>query len=355
MTDKNLQAKKVSMASTKREMLDAYNALLKQLKERRESELRPERKLEEKRKKEVVEVADSLSSEGVVRGISNLKVEIGKMLTEISDKLEEEVNKFRGIQKAIEVKENELQEVYEIERSAATLAALIESQNLKRQEFESEMATEKEELTREVEETRAEWEKETKEHQALVKERDAEEKKRHDREKEDFTYTFKREQQLSKDKFQDEKAKLEKEIQLKREEMEKEWTEREKAIADKEDELVELRKKVTAFPKEMETAVNKATKETSERIKLEAKSTEALLEKEFDGQRNVLTTRIESLEKTVGEQGEQIAKLSQQLEKAYQKVQDIALKAVEGSSNVKSLTSLQQLFNEQTRKQSQDK
>ena len=355
MTDKNLQPKKVSMASTKREMLDAYNALLKQLKERRESELRPERKLEEKRKKEVVEVADSLSSEGVVRGISNLKVEIGKMLTQISDKLEEEVNKFRGIQKAIEVKENELQEVYEIERSAATLAALIESQNLKRQEFESEMATEKEELTREVEETRAEWEKETKEHQALVKERDAEEKKRHDREKEDFTYTFKREQQLSKDKFEDEKAKLEKEIQLKREEMEKEWTEREKAIADKEDELVELRKKVTAFPKEMETAVNKATKETSERIKLEAKSREALLEKEFDGQRNVLTTRIESLEKTVGEQGEQIAKLSEQLEKAYQKVQDIALKAVEGSSNVKSLTSLQQLFNEQTRKQSQDK
>ena len=355
MADKNLQPKKVSMASTKREMLDAYHALLKQLQQQRESELRPERKLEEKRKKEVVEVADSLSSEGVVRGISNLKVEIGKMLTQISDKLEEEVNKFRGIQKAIEVKENELQEVYEIERSAATLAALIESQNLKRQEFESEMATEKEELTREVEETRADWEKETKEHQALVKERDAEEKKRHDREKEDFTYTFKREQQLSKDKFEDEKAKLGKEIQLKREEMEKEWTEREKAIAEKEDELVELRKKVTAFPKEMETAVNKAIKETSERIKLEANSREALLEKEFDGQRNVLTTRIESLEKTVGEQSEHIAKLSQQLEKAYQKVQDIALKAVEGSSNLKSLSSLQQLFNEQTRKQSQDK
>ncbi|MCK4728532.1 MAG: hypothetical protein KAT27_06395 [Desulfobacterales bacterium] len=355
MADKKLQPQKLSMASTKREMLEAYNAVLKQLQEQRESELRPERKLEEKREKEVVEVADSLSSEGVVKGISNLKVETGKMLTQISDKLEEEVNKFRGIQKAIEIKENELQEVYEIERSAATLAALIESQNLKRQEFESEMAAEKEELTREIEDTRAEWEKEKKDHVALIKERDTEEKKRREREKEEVTYTFEREQQLSKDEFEDEKAKLEKEIRLKREETEREWAEREKAIVEKEDELIDLRKKVTAFPKEMETAINKAIKETSERIKLEAKSRGELLEKDFDGQRNVLTTRIESLEKIVKEQSEQIARLSQQLEKAYQKVQDIALKAVEGSSNLKSFAGLQQLFNEQTRKQSQEK
>lgn len=69
----------------------------------------------------------------------------------------------------------------------------------------------------------------------------------------------------------------------------------------------------------------------------------------------MLTTRIESLERTVKEQSGQIANLSGQLEKAYQKVQDIALKSVEGSSNLKSLTSLQQLLSEQARKQSQEK
>ena len=52
---------------------------------------------------------------------------------------------------------------------------------------------------------------------------------------------------------------------------------------------------------------------------------------------------------------EQIAKLSLQMEKAYQKVQDIAVKAIEGSSNAKSLANLQQLLNEQTRKQPQEK
>jgi uncharacterized coiled-coil protein SlyX len=69
----------------------------------------------------------------------------------------------------------------------------------------------------------------------------------------------------------------------------------------------------------------------------------------------VLTTKIDSLTKTVTEQSEQIARISQQLEKAYQKVQDIAIKAIEGSSNFKSMTSFQQLLTEQARKQPQEK
>ena len=95
MAQKELQPNKISMTSTKKEMLEAYNTLLKQLKEKRESELKPERKLQEKKTKEVIELADSLSSDGVVIGINNVKVEMGKLLAEISDKLEDEVNKFR--------------------------------------------------------------------------------------------------------------------------------------------------------------------------------------------------------------------------------------------------------------------
>jgi chromosome segregation ATPase len=137
--------------------------------------------------------------------------------------------------------------------------------------------------------------------------------------------------------------------------MENELKEREKAIAEHEGELNELRKKVTAFPKESETAVSKAIKETTDRLNLEAKNREELVKKEFIGERNVLTTRIESLEKSVKEQNEQIAKLSQQLEKAYQQVQEIAVKTIEGSSTIKSFANLQQWISEQTRKAPQEK
>ena len=355
MAEEKIKPKELSMSNTKKEMLDAYNALLKQLQEKREAELKPEKIIEEKKKRGVVEVAETLSSEGVVKDIGNLKLEIGKRLTNISDGLEEEVSKFNQIKNAIEVKEEELKELYEIGRSAETLAALIEAQNQKRREFESQMDARREELNQEISTTREEWGKEKKGHESEIKERDAAEAKRREREKEEYGYSFKREQDLAKDRFEDEKVTTEKDIQLKKEQMEKDLTEREKAVAEREEELGELQKKVVAFPEEMETAVNMAVKETTERITLEAKNRAELMRKEFDGERNVLTTRIESLEKTVKEQSGQIANLSEQLEKAYQKVQDIAVKSVEGSSNLKSLSSLQQLVSEQSRRQSQEK
>ena len=131
--------------------------------------------------------------------------------------------------------------------------------------------------------------------------------------------------------------------------------EREKVVAEKEEELNELRKKASAFPKEMETAIGKAIKETADRLNLEAKNRDELVKKEFIGERNVLTTRIESLEKSVKEQSEQITRLTQQLEKAYQQVQEIAVKTIEGSSTIKSLANLQQWVSEQVRKAPQEK
>jgi len=347
--------KKLTPTNTKQEMLQAYNALLKELEEKREGELKPEKKIEEKKIKEAVQVAESLTTEGVGKEIANLKLEIGKTLTRISDQLEGEVNRFVAIRNAISAKEKELAELYEIEKSAMSLAALIEAQNQKRQEFTAEMEEKKETLRQEIDSTRAAWEKEQEEHGTAIKERDAVEKKRQTREKEEFDYAFKREQQTVTDRFTYEKAKLEQELKDKKEQMEQELTARETAIAAKEAELNDLRKQAAQFPKELDAAVNRAIKETSERLLMEAKSREELLKKEAEGERNVFKTRIESLEKTTKEQSERITALTKQLEAAYQKVQDIAVKTVEGASNSKSVASLQQLLGEQIRKQNPDK
>jgi len=347
--------KKLSMSSTKQEMLSAYDALLKQLQEKQAGELKPEKKIEEKKTKETVQVAESLTSESVAKEINALKLDVNKMLTQLSDGLDGEVNKFSAVQNAIVAKERELQELYEIEKSAMTLAALIEAQNQKRQEFTTEMEGKKEALDREIKTTREEWLKEKEGYEAVVKERDAAEKKRQIREKEEFDYNFKREQQLSTDRYKYEKAKQEQELKDKKEALENELKARETAIVEKEEELVELRNRAVSFPKELETAVNKAVKETAERITFEARAKEELLKKESEGERNVLKTRIEGLEKTVAEQSERMTTLSQQLEAAYQKVQDIAVKTVEGASNAKSLANLQQLLGEQLWKQTSEK
>jgi hypothetical protein len=355
MAEKSTSSRKVSDKSTKQEMLEAYSVLQRQLDEQRSASLNPEKKLEEKRVEEAVRTAVEISPEGVDRGIGNLKAEIGRMLAQLSDQLAAESNRFSQVQKAIAAKEKELQELYGIEKAATSLAALLEAQNQKRREFEVELAEQKAELATEIEQTRAEWEKEKLAHNFELKERDTLEKKARDREKEEFTYGFKRDQQAWRDQFNDEKVKLEKEILIKKETAAKELAEREKAVVDREKELAELRSKVAAFPKELETTVAKAVQEATDRIQLEARNKEQLLGKEFEGKQNVLTTRITSLESTVKEQADQLGRATKQLELAYQKVQEIAEKAIEGSSQSKALAELQRFMAEQTRKTASEK
>ena len=226
--------------------------------------------------------------------------------------MQEEVNKYLDVKKAIEAKQQDLREIYEIERAIPSLAALIEAQELKKAQFEADMATRKEELTREIQTLRAEWDREKKVHEAEIKERDAAEQKRRARESEEYNYAFKREQQLARNQFEDEKARFERDSQLKKEVMEQELAGREKAIAQQEAELADLRKRVETFPAELQTAVARAADAATKRTQAEAKMREELSRKEFDGERNVLVTRIEAFEKIVREQNDQIVKLSQQ-------------------------------------------
>ena len=227
----------------------------------------------------MVAAADALSTEGIVKEIGNLKSEMGKMLAQLSDRLEEGVRTYEGIKKAVAVKESELQEIYEIEKAASSLAALIEAQETKREEFEREMAATREELGREIQTMRGEWEKEKKLRDADAREREAAEAKRREREKEEYRYAFTREQQLAKDQFEDEKARLERDIQQTKERMEQELAERERVVSQQEGEINELRMKAAAFPKEMEAAINAAAKEATARVQLDAKNSEELNEK----------------------------------------------------------------------------
>ncbi len=319
--------KVITMASSKKEMLEAYQKVLKELEEKQAGS-GPEKKMEEKKAEEVVKIATTLSCEGVVQGISNLRNQVSKLLTELMDKLEEQVNRFHALQQAIQLKEKELQELYEIEKTAQTMTALVESQRRRQIEFEEEMARLKEELNREIENTRQDWEKEKQQHEAELKEQEAAEKKRREREKEEYLYSLNREKQIARDRAEDEKVRLERELQLWKEEKEKEIAEREKALQEKEAELELWKKKVESFPQQLEQAVARAVEETREKLEKEALSRLELVKKEFLGEKNVAQARIEFLEKTVQQQEAEIEKLSRQLETAYKRIEDIAVKSV---------------------------
>ena len=355
MTDKTTATKKISMASTKQEMIDAYNSILKQLEEREKIDLKPEERIERIKNKEILQKADGLSSEGVMQEIGTLKSEIGKMLTQLADRLEEEVVSYTKIKAAVKIEENELQEIYDIKKEAQSLAALIEAHAQKRQELEAEMAEKKSELTLEINTMRADWAKEQDLREIEIKNRETEEAKKRQRDKEEYEYAQKREQMLLKDSFHDVKSRQEKEIQLKKEDTDRQFGEREKRIASREKEIEELRKSAENFPAELDKAIGRALKETTDRLLKEAAGKEELLKKIFEGERNVLATKIESFEKIAKEQREQIQLLSKQLAEAYQKVQDIAVKAVGGVAELKSSLHAQSWGGGEMKKPGQEK
>lgn len=331
--------KKLSTTNTKQEMLDTYNDLLAQLEEKRENETTPEQKVVEKAAKQVVAVADALTADTIISEISGLKAEVGKVLTTLSDRLEQESGRYEAVKKAIIEKENELAEIYEIQKAASSLSALIEAQNLKKDEFESDMAERKDALTREIEETRQEWQKERTQRTVDVKELDAADAKKRAREKEEYDYSLQRERQTVNDTFEKEKAgleeekeRLERDITLRREQSDREFAEREQAIARQEQELADLRASVAAYPKELETTVSREVKLAVDKVQVEAKFKLELLQKEFEGERNVFESKVASLESLAKEQAARISSLGEQVEKSYVQVQAIAVKAVEGSA-----------------------
>jgi hypothetical protein len=62
---KKIEPKKLSTSNTKQEMLDSYSAIVKQLKEKEEGELKPEKRVEQKRVEEVVKTAEGVSADTI--------------------------------------------------------------------------------------------------------------------------------------------------------------------------------------------------------------------------------------------------------------------------------------------------
>lgn len=336
------KGKDASLKNTKQELLDLIGDLQQEIEEREKQELKPEKVKEESRHKESVKTADAATEETATKGIDGLKSELSRMLAELAEKLTTETDRYRKIKEAITAKDRELKDIFEIERQAGTLAALIEAQARKKTSFDEEMAAAKERMDIEIRETREAWKKEKEAWIAEQKEREQEEKKRREREKEEWLYAFTREKEQEKNRFEDEKREREKELAAKIAELET----RERAIAEKESRLKELEAKVAGFDAQIQGTVQRAIKETTERLATEHKAKSDLALKQHEGEKAVLATRIETLDQQLVEQKKQSEKLSTQLDMAYKKVEDIALKALESSGNAKTIAGINQMLGE---------
>jgi chromosome segregation ATPase len=325
----------VSMSNTKKELLDAYEEAKKRFDSLSKDLLDAEKARKQMEKQLATATAEAQVAQDPVARLHDLRGAISRELGNLAERFENEIETYRKIQAAIESKQAELKTIYEVETAASDLAALIDAKRIKKTQFEQEMSDRKTAFDAEMEERRAHWQQEKADHERKAIEAAEALKVQRQREKEEYEYTFAREREQRKNALEDELQALEKEIALKRNAFESDVQNRtaaldarEEAIANREKELSELQKEVESFPKRSETAVQAAVAETTKRLTHDFENEKALIQARFEGEKNVLIGKIEALEKTVASQTALVADLSKKSESAYEKVQDIANKAV---------------------------
>ncbi|MCK5685251.1 hypothetical protein KAJ27_14065, partial [bacterium] len=222
MQSDSLNTQILSMSHTKKEMLDSYNELVKQVIERENQSLKPEKVLEEKTEKLIKEKVANINLDAISSTIKTFEDSILNNLSSLTDKLKNEYTKYDDLKKAVELKKSEVKEVYDIEISAHSLAALIESEKTKKEIFEKDYMQRKIQLESEISEKKSSWEKEKKNYEEgmfVVKEKEKKEQKQH---REIWEYDFKRHKQKEEDTFNDLQAVKVKELKELTEEKEKE-------------------------------------------------------------------------------------------------------------------------------------
>lgn len=326
----------ISAKSTKNEILDAYNALLKRVQEQKPVDRQAEKERVEKRA--IVETAVQQSDEKIVKGLADLKLAITKSLDDTEDQLLREFKKLSGLRQAIEIAQKNLEEIHEIRVQADSFAALLLAQKEKKQAFEVEIEQKRQDFEAELLQKRQQWKKEQEDYERAKKERDDETKKARQREEEEYTYTVQLQRKKEQDAYAVEKAAREKALEAKGQELEKSWAEREAALSSREQALADLQARVEAFPKELEKAVRDTEKAVTERLQFTYKHEGAMLAKEIEGERRLSQQSIASLEAKIREQDEQIRQLTQKANEAGLQVQSIAIKAIEGASAWRALS-----------------
>lgn len=323
----------ISSKSTKNEILEAYQSLLGKINQTKEVTVQEVKK--KKSEEEIVTKATGFTQENIINNLTEVKVSVGKSLDTLEQKLTEEYRKLHELQTAIKIETTNLEELFEIKRNTDSLAALLLAQKEYKAQFEFEIEHKRQNFQQDMEEKKNLWNKAQEEFQLETKEKESKIKKERMREEEEYNYTVQLERKKDQNSYESRKELLEKELLEKKLVLQKEFAEREAAILASEQELQSLRLRVQQFPQELETALKNTEKSTKEVLERTYQYQIELTAKEIEGEKKLNQQIISSLQQKIREQEEFIEQLTKKSSDADNKVQTIALKAIEGASGLR--------------------
>ena len=322
----------LSTKNTKNEILAAYDELLQKT---QESKTEEPKKVQEKQIQEtIVKTAAASSYDGIVKNLSNMKIELSSSLDKLGDRFVSEFKKFEELQQAIQIEKKTLEDLYQLSATTDSLSVMLLAQKEKKKQYEDEMAALKSKFEEDMSQSRLQWKKQQEETTEKLKEDADTLKKNRQRDEEDYQYTLKLTRKKETDLYEEKKAKLEKELAEKKATFEKDFAEREAKIKSSETELAELKARNEAFPAEMEKAISAAVKNETARLKIENGFEKELTAKQTEGEMKLKEQTILALQSKIKDLELTIKELTTKAVTAEASVKDIAIKAIESSSKI---------------------
>lgn len=289
---------------TKAEILGEYERLLaSQDQAKRESH----DAFDPKHMEEISSAQRNFTSAGVESAVYELKKSTSERLTDVSKKISDAldtlvqqtrtgIDKFSGLNHAIELSEKRLKTISNIEVVATTLESMIAEYDEKKRKCEIEHAAQLSELSEAIAKKRRDWEREEEEH----------------------AYTIKTTRAREHVQYEEKKNMREAELRS-----------REEAVHSAEAELANLRTQIQNIPSENEKLVRETEQNLTKRLMADQKTHIELLEHAWESEKRILELKHTYLESQHKKLESELATAKKEAEMAQKKVQELAITVIE--------------------------
>jgi hypothetical protein len=323
----------MSQPDSKARILNAFQTILAERQKIESRVATKEQEATQQADQRILETVSQYTQDGIVRGLADLQLEFGGIVSGLTARLITENQKLAELQRAIAVETEHLQELQQTRTVADALHILTQEHQEKLASLEKQHESEIETLEKAIAEARKLWQQEQEEFEAAQLESETRLQEERDRQEADHAYEIEQARKIAADEYAEKNRQQEYELQQSGENHQKQWTEREQVLTTNQTQLQEYQRKVEAFPAELDEAVKKAREEGIRDVNQDAKVKADLLEREWQGTKQGYDFQIISLEAKIQKQTEQITELSTQLQAAMRQAQELAMRAFETSSN----------------------
>jgi len=285
-----------------------------------------------------------------IQSLEQIQGDFGGAVSNLSEQLIIEATELTAVKMAIAAETQDLENLHQLtDIDESTIDFLLDQYQASTKKFTEEYDRQQANNEREIETLKQGWFKEQQTHHKSVVTRNEDYRKSQQRDEEEYQYNLDLARDLDESEYAQQQKFQQQELAENLQQLEQQWSQREQEVAQQEQEYQTAAAKVAAFESRLESKIKQGTEEGKGIGTYQGKVKTDLREREIEGEQQNYQLRIESLEQTIRHQATRISKLSQQLDSSLQQVQNLAVKAIEGTSNRNSFEAVKAIAMEQAK------